>query len=82
MSVAKSTDTAKQIEAMEGKPDTKGMEFDTPKGKMVLRREDHQALQSVYHFKVKADPNAAWAVLKPIRELKIEDMDVPNPRAR
>src|ERR1041384_2110887 len=68
---AKSTDTEKLIAAMEG------MEFDTPKGKMVFRKEDHQALQSMYHFKVKVDPNVAWAVLEPVREVKIEDMNVP-----
>ena len=68
---AKSTDTEKLIAAMEG------MEFDTPKGKMIFRKEDHQALQSMYHFKVKVDPNLAWAVLEPVRELKIEDMDIP-----
>src|SRR5512133_2530773 len=68
---AKSTDTEKLISAMEG------MEFDTPKGKMIFRKEDHQALQSMYHFKVKVDPNLAWAVNEPVRELKIEDMDIP-----
>jgi branched-chain amino acid transport system substrate-binding protein len=68
---AKSTDTEKLISAMEG------LEFDTPKGKMIFRKEDHQALQSMYHFKVKIDPNLAWAVLEPVRELKIEDMDIP-----
>ena len=68
---AKSTDTEKLIAAMEG------MEFDTPKGKMMFRKEDHQALQSMYHFKVKVDPNVSWAVLEPVRELKIEDMNVP-----
>jgi branched-chain amino acid transport system substrate-binding protein len=68
---AKSTDTEKLIAAMEG------MEFDTPKGKMIFRREDHQALQSMYHFKVKVDPDLAWAVNEPIRELKIEDMNIP-----
>ena len=68
---AGSTDTEKLIAAMEG------MEFDTPKGKMVFRKEDHQALQSMYHFKVKVDPNLAWAVLEPVRELKIEDMKIP-----
>ena len=41
---AKSTDTEELIAAMEG------MEFDTPKGKMIFRKEDHQALQSMYHF--------------------------------
>lgn len=68
---AKSTDTDKLISTMEG------MEFDTPKGKMIFRKEDHQALQSMYHFRVKVDPNVAWAVLEPVRELKIEDMDIP-----
>ncbi|WP_458756791.1 substrate-binding domain-containing protein [Afipia sp. TerB] len=68
---AKSTDTEKLIAAMEG------MEFDTPKGKMVFRKEDHQALQSMYHFKVKVDPNLPWAVNEPVRELKIEDMTIP-----
>ncbi|KQW18418.1 ABC transporter permease [Afipia sp. Root123D2] len=68
---AKSTDTEKLIAAMEG------MEFDTPKGKMIFRKEDHQALQSMYHFKVKVDPNLPWAVNEPVRELKIEDMAIP-----
>ena len=68
---AKSTDTEKLIAAMEG------MEFDTPKGKMIFRKEDHQALQSMYHFRVKVDPNLAWAVNEPVREIKIEDMDIP-----
>jgi branched-chain amino acid transport system substrate-binding protein len=68
---AKSTDTEKLIAAMEG------LEFDTPKGKMVFRKEDHQALQSMYHFKVKADPAVAWGIPELVRELKIEDMQVP-----
>lgn len=65
------TDTEKLIAAMEG------MEFETPKGKMIFRKEDHQALQSMYHFKVKADPAVAWGVPELVRELKIEDMNVP-----
>jgi len=68
---AKSTDTEKLITAMEG------LEFDTPKGKMVFRKEDHQALQSMYHFKIKADPAVAWGIPELVRELKIEDMTVP-----
>ena len=66
-----SSDAEKLITAMEG------MEFDTPKGKMVFRKEDHQALQSMYHFKIKVDPNVAWAVPELVNEVKIEDMDVP-----
>ncbi len=68
---AKSTDTEKLIAAMEG------MAFDTPKGKMIFRKEDHQALQSMYHFRVKVDPNVAWAINEPVREIKIEDMNIP-----
>src|SRR5690349_16934015 len=68
---AKSTDTEKLISAMEG------MAFDTPKGKMIFRKEDHQALQSMYHFKIKADPAVAWGIPELVRELKIEDMAVP-----
>jgi branched-chain amino acid transport system substrate-binding protein len=68
---AKSTDSEKLIAAMEG------MEFDTPKGKLVFRKEDHQALQSMYHFKIKVDPNVAWAIPELVRELKIEDMNIP-----
>jgi branched-chain amino acid transport system substrate-binding protein len=68
---AKSTDTEKLITAMEG------MEFDTPKGKMIFRKEDHQALQSMYHFKVKVDPALDWAVNEPVAEIKIEDMNIP-----
>ncbi len=66
-----STDTEKLISTMEG------MAFETPKGKMVFRKEDHQALQSMYQFKIKVDPNVAWAIPELVRELKIEDMDIP-----
>ncbi len=59
------------IKAMEG------MSFDTPKGKMTFRKEDHQALQSMYHFKIKVDPALAWAVPELVREIKAEDMNIP-----
>jgi branched-chain amino acid transport system substrate-binding protein len=65
------TDTEKLIATMEG------MAFETPKGKMIFRKEDHQALQSMYHFKIKVDPNVAWAIPELVREIKIEDMDIP-----
>ncbi|HEY1454121.1 MAG TPA: substrate-binding domain-containing protein [Roseiarcus sp.] len=68
---AKSTDTEKLIATMEG------MEFDTPKGKMIFRKEDHQALQSMYAFKIKVDPDVKWGIPELTRELKIEDMDIP-----
>ena len=65
------TDTNKLIKAMEG------MSFETPKGKMTFRKEDHQAMQSMYHFKVKADPAFAWGVPELVREIKPEEMDIP-----
>ena len=68
---AGSTDTEKLIAAMEG------MSFETPKGKMTFRKEDHQAMQSMYHFKIKVEPNVAWAIPELVREIKPEDMKVP-----
>ncbi len=65
------TDTNKLIGAMEG------MSFDTPKGKMTFRKEDHQAMQSMYHFKIKVDPAFAWGVPELVREIKAEEMDIP-----
>jgi len=54
-----------------------GMSFDTPKGKMTFRKEDHQAMQSMYHFKIKVDPAFTWAVPELVREIKPEEMQVP-----
>jgi branched-chain amino acid transport system substrate-binding protein len=54
-----------------------GMSFDTPKGKMTFRAEDHQAMQSMYHFKIKVDPAFAWGVPELVREIKADDMQVP-----
>jgi len=63
--------TEKLIATMEG------MSFDTPKGKMTFRKEDHQAMQSMFHFKIKVDPKVAWAIPELVREIKIEDMHIP-----
>jgi branched-chain amino acid transport system substrate-binding protein len=40
------TDTERLIQTM------KGLSFETPKGMMSFRKEDHQAMQSMYHFRV------------------------------
>jgi len=68
---AGSTDTDKLIAAMEG------MSFETPKGTMTFRKEDHQAMQSMYHFKIKVDKDVAWAIPELVREIKPEEMKVP-----
>jgi len=54
-----------------------GMTWDTPKGAMTFRPEDHQALQSMYHFKIKVDDNVDWAIPELVREIKPEEMDIP-----
>jgi branched-chain amino acid transport system substrate-binding protein len=46
---AGSSDSEKLIAAMEG------LTFATPKGPMTFRKEDHQALQDMYHFRIKKD---------------------------
>lgn len=65
------TGTNKLIKTMEG------MSFDTPKGKMTFRKEDHQAMQSMYHFRIKNDPAFAWGVPELVHEIKPEEMDIP-----
>ncbi len=66
-----STDTETLISAMEG------MGFDTPKGRMIFRKEDHQAMQEMYAFKIKVDPKVAWAIPELTRVIAIDDMKVP-----
>jgi branched-chain amino acid transport system substrate-binding protein len=65
------TATDKLIKTMEG------MSFESPKGKMTFRKEDHQAMQSMYHFKIKADPAFAWGVPELVREIKPDEMEIP-----
>ena len=65
------TDTETLIAAMEG------MEWMTPKGMMKFRPEDHQALQSMYHFKIRVDDNVEWAIPELVKELTIDDLPIP-----
>jgi branched-chain amino acid transport system substrate-binding protein len=71
LSKAKSTDTEKLISAMEG------MEFDTPKGKMNFRKEDHQAMQAMFQFRIKKDQKNEWDLLELVREIPASEMPVP-----
>ncbi|MEO3477453.1 substrate-binding domain-containing protein [Phaeobacter sp. CAU 1743] len=68
---AGSTDTEELITAMEG------MEWETPKGTMMFRAEDHQALQPMYHFKIKVEDGVEWAVPELVRELSIDELPIP-----
>ena len=65
------TNTNKLIKTMEG------MSFETPKGKMSFRAQDHQAMQSMYHFKIKVDPAFAWGVPELVRVIKAEELQIP-----
>ena len=65
------TSTNKLIKTMEG------MSFMTPKGQMTFRKEDHQAMQDMYHFKIKVDPAFPWGVPELVREIKASEMNIP-----
>ena len=71
LSKAPSTESDKLIATMEG------MEFDTPKGKMKFRKEDHQALQSMYHFRIKKQQKDEWDLLELVREIPAGELPVP-----
>lgn len=68
---AESTESEDLIAAMEG------MEFMTPKGTMRFREEDHQALQAMYHFKIRVEDDVDWGIPELVRTLEIEDMEIP-----
>ncbi|WP_290773677.1 substrate-binding domain-containing protein [Hoeflea sp.] len=68
---AGSTDTEALITAMEG------MEWETPKGTMRFRKEDHQALQSMYHFRTEVQDGKDYGVPVLVREIGIDDMNIP-----
>jgi branched-chain amino acid transport system substrate-binding protein len=66
-----STDTEALIAAMEG------MAFDSPKGRVQFRAQDHQALQSMFGFRLTMPADRAWAVPVATREFAIGDMNIP-----
>lgn len=65
------TDANKLIKVMEG------LSFDSPKGKMTYRKEDHQALQSLYAIKLEKKDGVAYPVPVLIRELSPEETAPP-----
>ena len=65
------TDTEKLIAAMEG------LEFMTPKGMMKFRKEDHQALQSMFAFELDVKPDVEWAIPRLTRELSMDETAPP-----
>ena len=68
---AGSTDTEKLIAAMEG------LSFESPKGTMTFRKEDHQAMQPMYHFRIKKAQADEWDLLELVREIPAKDIPLP-----
>jgi branched-chain amino acid transport system substrate-binding protein len=64
-------DSEKLIAAMEG------MAFDTPKGTMNFRREDHQAMQVMYHFRIKKEQKDDNDLLELVREIPASELPLP-----
>ena len=65
------TDAETLISAMEG------LSFDSPKGKVKFRTEDHQLLQSMFGFKLDTTIDRPWAVPVATREFTMDDMPIP-----
>ncbi len=68
---AGTTDTEKLIATMEN------MEFMTPKGKMRFRKEDHQALQSMFAFELDVKPDVEWAIPVLTKTLTLDETAPP-----
>ncbi|MFC4411232.1 substrate-binding domain-containing protein [Chungangia koreensis] len=64
-------DASKLIDIMEG------MSFDTPKGTMTFREEDHQALQPLYSIQLEKQDGVDYPVPVLIRELSAEETEPP-----
>ena len=64
-------DTEALINAMEG------MAWETPKGTMQFRAEDHQALQAMYHFRTEIQDGKDYGVPVLVREIGMDEMNIP-----
>ena len=77
LAVVKALETADSFETEDLIKAMEGMSWETPKGTMTFRPEDHQALQSMVHFKIKVDDNVDWAIPELVRIIEPEEMDIP-----
>lgn len=68
---AKGTDTEALIKAMEG------MEFESPRGKMKFRAEDHQAMMPMYDIRLKTVDGVNRAVPELVREISAGEFNIP-----
>lgn len=74
------------VKALDTAPDWKtdtliktmaGMTWETPKGEMTFRPQDHQAMQDMFMYKMKVDPGAKFAVPELVRVIKADEMKIP-----
>ncbi|WP_375599779.1 substrate-binding domain-containing protein [Devosia sp. Naph2] len=77
MAVVKALETAPEWETETLIETMEGMSFETPKGTMTFRPEDHQALQAMYHFKIKVEDGVDWAIPELVRVIEADEMDIP-----
>jgi len=77
MAVVKALETAPDWETETLIETMEGMSFETPKGTMTFRPEDHQALQAMYHFKIKVEDGVDWAIPELVRVIEADEMDIP-----
>ncbi len=64
-------DSEKLISTMEG------MSFETPKGTMTYRKEDHQAMQALYAIRLEKKDGVLWPVPVLLREMTKEETAPP-----
>ncbi|MCP1209892.1 substrate-binding domain-containing protein [Devosia subaequoris] len=77
MAIVKALETAPDWETETLIETMEGMSFETPKGTMTFRPEDHQALQAMYHFKIKVEDGVDWAIPELVRVIEPDEMDIP-----
>ncbi|WP_069300536.1 substrate-binding domain-containing protein [Neptunicoccus sediminis] len=77
LAVVKAIETAASLETEDLIKAMEGMSWDTPKGEMTFRPEDHQALQSMVHFKIRVDENVDWAIPDLVRIIEPSEMNIP-----
>lgn len=77
LAVVKALETAASYETEDLITAMEGMSWDTPKGEMTFRAEDHQALQSMVHFRIRVDENVEWAIPELVRIIEADEMDIP-----
>ncbi|MFP1630340.1 substrate-binding domain-containing protein [Zhengella sp. ZM62] len=77
LAIAKALETAGEWDTETLISTMEGMSWETPKGTMTFRPEDHQAMQSMYHFKIRVDDNVEWAIPELVREITPDEMNIP-----